>query len=393
MSSEHPARDPLAGRASRQVRARWLRRFGPWLTWTGALLAVLWLGPSVASSGVAPGMAERNEIALASPRTATVLAVDVRPGDKVAKGQVLARLDTTSIDAELAVAKAELKKLELEISAQGTSLRVGALQTAERLASEAESAALTVTQLEAETERNRSELDQLDEQIARQQKLVAERLASAATLNELKLRRSALARAVVESKNTLRQARDNAKAARGRLSQWRKDAPEHDATVNTGPDARIAPFLAAVEAQSARCEQLQEVRARMTLVAPFAARVSAILLHPGDTALEGTQVLSVLDDQPRQVIAYVDQMWAARVRVGDHARLRPSDRSGPARSGHVIALGASVSEIPPRFRPIPDQPAFGREVFVALEPDEGQALLPGQAFDVTFRRAVQGDPS
>jgi len=372
------------------VRLRRLTRtYLPWVTWVVAAAVTMWLGRNITGVGIAPGIAEIKQVVLSSPSAARILTEEVSPGDQVKAGQVLVTLDVSGIEAELAVAKAELERQKLEVNAEGASLRVGALETSERLAGDAERAALTVAQLEAAEQRDRSELTQLDEQIARQRRLVDEKLASADTLNQLKLRRAALAREVEEYARTLDKARAHSRAAAKRLAEWQSGKRDQKSSVDPSLEQRLAPYRAAVQAQKERVAQLEMMRAGLTIKAPFAGRVGQLLLRAGDTATAGAGVLTLVDENPRQVIAYVDQMWANRVRVGDQAQLTPSNRSGPRRSGHVLGVGASFSELPIRFRPVPTQPSFCREVYIQLDEIAEGPPLTGQTIDVTFRRAPQ----
>ena len=381
MNSEQTAR---SGVARRQTR-RWLRERSPWIAWLVSLVVIVWLGLSVSGGGMAPAVAEVRQVALASPRTARVAAVSVVPGDAVTAEQVLVQMDTSEIDAELAVARAELERLRLEIAAQGISLKEDALETVERLSSEAESTSLALAQIEAAEQRDRSELTQLDEQIGRQQRLVDEKLAAADALNELKLRRSALARTVEEYQRTVGQARARSQAAAQRLAEWRAGKRVGPAAQDSSLEQRLAPYRAAVDSQQERIRQIERTRTRLTLTAPFAGRVGEILLRAGDTAPANATVLTVVDNDPRNAIAYVEQMSAHRVQVGDIALLRPSDGSGPRRSGHVTAVAASISETPMRFRLVPSYPSYCRAVYIALDLLDVPPL-PGQAFDVSFRR-------
>ncbi|MBI5547986.1 MAG: HlyD family secretion protein, partial [Deltaproteobacteria bacterium] len=151
-------------------------------------------------------------------------------------------------------------------------------------------------------------------------------------------------------------------------------------------DSQLAPLRAAAEAQKERCRQLELLLGRLTLTAPFDGRVGEVLALAGDIAREGLPVVTVVDDHPRSAIAYVDQRWSGRVQIGDAVSLAPSDRSGPPRAGKVVALGAAIAEAPLRFRLVPTEPLFCREVFIALDEP---APLPGQAFNATFRRTAQ----
>lgn len=372
MSSE-PA--PERRRALSRAARRRLSSTLPWLTWTLALVGALWLGRGVLPSGVAPAEAERLLVVLSSPRTATVGDVAVSPGDRVEAGAVLATLDPSELDLEIAVAEGELERMRLEVRAEGTSLQVEQLETRERLASDAERAAVDAARLEAEVGRDRAELSALEEQLARQRKLVDEGLASGTALDELELRRAALARKVSEYETLLRRARDHHVAARARLAEWERtgdaDAP------------RTAPLVAAVKAQEDRVKALRAGREKLTLRAPMAARVSAVHEAPGGVAVEGEPVVTLLDERPTRVIAWLPEDRARVVDVGDIARLTPSDRASAERHGRVVALGPGLEDLPARFRQIPQQPELARAVYIELDAG-GPAPLPGQAFDARF---------
>lgn len=371
MSSE-----PTTSRSGLSRQAR--RRLGaslPWLTWTAALGVALWLGGGVLPSGIAPAEAERVVVVLSSPRTAAVTSLAVAPGDRVEAGAVVATLDPSDLDLEIAVAEGELERMRLEVNAEGTSLHVEQLETRERLASDAEKAAVEAARLEAEVGRDRAELSTIEEQLARQRKLVDEGIASGANLDDLEVRRAALAKKVSEYERLLRRARDHLGAARARLAEWER-------TGDAGAP-RTAPLVAAVKAQEDRVKALEAARDKLTLRAPVAARVQAVHEVPGGVAVEGGPVVTLLDERPRRVIAWLPEDRARLVEVGDVARLAPSDRVGAVRHGRVVALGPGLEDMPIRFRQIPQEPELARAVYIELD-DQEAPPLPGQAFDARF---------
>ena len=369
-----------------------MQRYAPWITWTAALAVTVWLGRDIVQANVAPGMARLHVVTLASPQMARVLAIEVAPGDRVTVGQVLARLETSSIEADLAVARADLERLRLDVVAERTSLQTEAAKTAAQLSDDAERAALTLAQIQLEVVRDQAELEQLDEQITQQTRIVEQRLASASTLNTLKLRRASLARKVKGYRRTLREARRHAQAGVERKGRHAETTGGGTDTTGVDLTARVAPHQAAVIAQAARIEQLEALRRGLTLTAPLAGRVGQVLLHEGDTAGAGAGVITIVDDRPTQAVAFVDQVWAHKIRPGQRARLRPSDGSKPRRLGRVIGFGPAISEIPIRFRPIPNQPAFGREIYIQLHKVADAPPLPGQAFDIVFEAPTRDPP-
>jgi multidrug resistance efflux pump len=339
---------------------------------------------------VAPAMAEKRKASLAALRDARVASIDIKRGDRVKAVQVLVRLDPSEIDAELAVARAELERLTLEIDSRSALLGDERLATADRLSSQAERASLELARLEADQKRDRSELEQVDEQIERERKLVDEKISSAETLNRLLLLRSALSKKVSESEATLREAKAHRDAAARRLEEWQKSGP-----VTPVSDPRlstlIAPRQAAVTVQRERCRRLELQRDTLELKAPFDGQVSEIAIFPGEVARSGQPIVTLVAERPTMAIAYLDQAWALKVRPGDEVTLVSPDRTGPVRKGRVASLGPDIVELPERFRPLPDRPAFAREVHVELDPS-AEPPLPGQAFAASFRSGKSASP-
>jgi len=358
------------------------RRALPWVVWGAAALAAIPLALHVSGFGVAPAVSEVRKVTLGSPRTVRVAAVLAMPGDVVKAGQVLVRLDATDVNVDIEIARAELERLEFEVSSREVSLRDTRSETASRLASEAERSALDASRLNAEDERDRSELAQLDEQITREQKLVDEGLTRSDNLNALKLRRAALGKKVQEFGRAVTEARRAASGSAKRLGDWR-GAPGSGGNTGSAIDRQLAPARAAVAAQTERVKQLELVKERLELRAPSDGKVAEVFAHADEMVAAGAPVISVLDDHPRRAIAYVDQRWASRIRPGDRVRLLPSDHSAPPSGGTVKSVGAAITELPVRFRLIPTEPLFGREAFIDLD---APAALPGQAFSATFHR-------
>lgn len=365
-----------------------VRRFLPWGLWALALAVVLALGFKTSGLGTSPAVLEIRSVAVKCPRTRHRLKVEavlVAPGDSVKAGQVLARMDPSEVDADLAVARAMAQELELQVASLRVKLHDDRARTADQLAFDAEKSALEFARVVSETERDRSELTQLDESLAQEQQLVREKLANFERLNELKLKRAALSRKVEEYRATVEKARAGADGSARRLDRWRKAVLGTSAESASRVLDQLAPARAAAEAQRERVRREELFRGQLELKAPFDGRIGEVFLRPGDVASSVDQaVLTVVDDRPSTAIAYVDQRWANRIKVGDRAELIPRDRSGPPRVGRVTAVAPSIGELPERFWHFPNLREYGRNVFIKLE---AAASLPGQAFDVRFQAA------
>jgi RND family efflux transporter MFP subunit len=156
-------RTPPPGRPFKKSRG--LRRIVTWLVVVGILLGGLllfksWWYPGVAvqlatASLISPAQASavltasgyvvaRRKAAVASKGTGRLVRLDVEEGDKVKKGQVIARLENADVAAALArarenrrLAQADLKDAKVSLERQRVLLREGVVAQAEYDAAEA----------------------------------------------------------------------------------------------------------------------------------------------------------------------------------------------------------------------------------------------------------------
>ncbi len=360
-------------RSSGRIRSPALRRCLPWALYSAAFAAVIVLAWTASGLGATPAVAEARRVTLGCPRTPHRLWVKevlVSPGQAVVAGQVLARMDPGEMDLELAIARRKVEQLEL-----------ATLMAGHRLAFESERTSVDLGKLAAEEQHDRSELAQIETTIDQEAALVSDRLTDFERLNELKRRRAGLLGRTRELKLAVAQARRGTSAASDRLSQWRNASGAGPKPAPSRPSDPTAPARAAAEAQRDHVRSLEALREKLELKAPFAGRVDAVLLRPGEIASDDGAVVTVVEERPDSAIAYVDERWATRIHVGDRARLSPRDRSGPPVHGRIAALGPSISELPARFWLIPSQRRYGRAVYVRLDEP---AFLPGQTLEVTF---------
>lgn len=382
--------DPLR---NSKTASRTFRKIGPWLAWGAAVAVAIAMHVMSSGLGTAPAAADTRQVSLSAMGTARVLSVEVTLGQRVTEGQLLVKLDPAETDALLAVAKAGLAVAEAEVNARRAALSASNAKTADKEAVEAEKASLALAQLESVEKSDRSKLEQLDEQIARETKLVESQLSATSTLNSLKLARAALGQTVESYKVTLKTSRDNQASAERRLAEWRAQGHRPAAeAMDPRVEAQLQPARAAVLKAKEELGLAERRAAQLDLRAPFDGTIGAVLLRAGDTVREGRPVITLVDDQPTTAIAYVDQTWAGEVKVGDEVTLEPLDKSGHARKGRVTALGPGIIQTPMRFQANPDKLVFSREAWVKVEADGGP-LMPGQAFKADFSRGSAPVPS
>jgi multidrug resistance efflux pump len=367
-----------------------LRRLLPWALWGLAAAIGIPMAISQAGIGSSPAIVEPRLATLAPMRTDHRLRVRkilVKPGQRVQAGELLVQMDTTELDADLAVAQAKLAYVEITAGWQQMRMQDDRARTSHELAATAERAAVDVARIIAEAERDRSELAQLDQNLAIEQKLVGEQLASADRLKAMKLQRAA-AKKVEEYKAAVAQARKSASGTTQRLGQWRQTVKQPKPAATPAQPTQEDARAAAGELQRKEIARLELLRKFHEIRAPFDGRVGDILLRVGELSADpASPVLTVVEERSRSAIAYVRQEHANDVHMGDLVKLVPRDLSGPPLTGRVIALAPSITEIPARFRRLPNIAEFGRNVYIQLD---APANLPGQAFDAVFRRGSGG---
>jgi multidrug resistance efflux pump len=373
-----------------------LRRALPWALWALAAAIGIPLAISQAGIGSSPAIVEARVASLAPMRTDHRLRVSkilVVPGQRVKMGELLAQMDTAEIEADLAVAQAKLAYVEIIAGWQDMRMEDDRARTSHALAAMAERAAVDVARIVAEAERDRSELAQLEANLALEEKLVGDQLANADRLKAMRVQRAALAQKVEEYKTAVAQARKSASGSTQRLGEWRKVTKkgakkEQTAALATTQAMQADARAAAGELQRKEIARLERLRGFHEIRAPFDGWVGEILLREGELSADpASPVITVVEEQSRKAIAYLRQNAAQQVQVGDRAKLVPRDLSGPALTGRVIALAPSMTELPLRFRKLPNLVEFGRNVYIALD---APASLPGLAYDAVFNRPRGG---
>ncbi|MGL6133018.1 MAG: HlyD family secretion protein, partial [Prochlorococcaceae cyanobacterium] len=274
----------------------------------------LWLrlrnqqGPPVFASG--NGRLEAVEVDVATRSAGRLLRVEVQEGDPVQAGQVLARMDTASLEAQLLEARAELLREQTRIA------------TARSLVEQREAQRRAASQV---IEQRLAERDLAELRFQRSSQLV---------------RSGALAREVFDND------RSRLAAAEAALSQAQADTAAGRAAVAAAA-GEVRAAEAAVEAARARIQRLQSDIDDALLTAPISGRVQIRIAEPGEVLAAGGRVLNLLDLSDLHMTFFLPTREAGRLRLGAEARLildAAPDLVIPARITYV----ASGSQFTPR---------------------------------------------
>ena len=265
----------------------WLRR--------GALLAVALVAALLAWKTLRPasndgsfvkgnGRIEAVEVDVAAKLAGRVAEILVNEGDFVKAGDVIARMDTRALDAQLAQARAQVANAR---SAKQTALA----QLAQRGADATMADALRV--------QRESELDVARRTRARSQALLADRATSAQQADEdaARARNAEASVAVAQAQITA------AKAAIG------------------AAEAQVAQAQAGIDAAVAVVERLATELEDGVLRAPRSGRVQYRVVQPGEVVGGGGKVVSLVDIADVYMTFFLPEVAAGRVALGSEVRI------------------------------------------------------------------------
>lgn len=308
------------------------------------------------------GFAQGVPQAVSAPEAARVAAVHVAVGSDVEPGQLIASLDTSVIDAEIAIAQAEKGRLEASLRSEQTSL--GRRLDVDRDALERE-----VAKEREEEKRFAAEASALQAEIDRVAKLVDSHQAVASDLAQMKLRHAQLQSILAEKPRTIGVLSKQLAAA----GQRKQEAVD--------PSSATKRVDAEVLVLQRRIELLEKRRSSYMLRANQRGKVAALDKQPGETANVGDSVVKLVTTTNR-VSVCVPEGRALGVREGESARLWVRGQRGAPLTGKTVALGAIVSELPSRCWPSPTVRTWGREAIVEL--DTNMDIVAGEGFTVAF---------
>lgn len=321
----------------------------------------------------AVGFAEAQAVEIAPMEAARVAAVRVGAGQHVEAGQVVAQLDTTTVDREIAVATAELLELEATLHAEVAAARKDALLDARAFAEDVDGVESALAEARQTAEVARATAEQLRPTLARQRALVEGGLATRELLGDLELK-------LAEAEAELR-----ASEALVAVLEGQRGASARRQGVYQGLDQDAAePIRRSIEVVSRQIELLEARREGLTLRAPTSGLVSLVLRPAGEVVAAGESVLLVVADRVASAVACVKESDGIGLSVGMEARVWPAGSTGEGRRAVLASLGPMMLALPPECPSAGVLPVRGR--LATLRLDDVAGIVPGQSLHVRFSR-------
>jgi len=256
------------------------------------------------------GRIEATEIDIAAKLAGRIKEILVNEADFVEAGQVLARMDVQTLEAELAQAQAQVRRAQ---SAKTTAVSV---------VGQRRSARATAIAVVAQRE---SELAFAEQEFERADVLVAQGFMA---------------------KQKLDDGRAKLNGARAALEAARSQVLETESAIGAAA-SQVVEAQSAIEAALATVERLNSEIGDATLKAPRGGRVEYRMAQPGEVIAAGGKILTVLDLGEVYMTFFLPETVAGRVAMGAEARIvldAAPQRPVPAR----ISFVASEAQFTPK---------------------------------------------
>ncbi len=283
-----------------------------------------------------------------------VESIPVREGDRVTKGQLLARLDAREREAQLAQARANLEQAREALKEAEANLRA---------------VLPTVGGAGADIARAQATLDEAEENFTRTRQLVE---GSAATPQQLDSARARL----LEARAALQSLTAAGATARGKVG----------AAMATVSNVRAAVGVAEASVQVAGVQLAQA-----SVLCPFDGLVVERDLEEGEWAVPGTPVVTVENHERLWVRLDVEETRLGGLALGQEVLVKVLALPDRTFRGHVTELGAqgdfAVNRDVKRGRP--DIRTF--RVRVAMD-ERSADLRPGMTAEVSIRPGAPAAP-
>ncbi|MBS1190872.1 MAG: HlyD family secretion protein [Rhodocyclaceae bacterium] len=269
------------------LNRKWLFRIGLLAAAVVAgFLAWQILQPKRLPSGLASGNGriEAVEIDIAARTSGRIKDVLVNEGDFIQSGQVLARMDTQTLEAQRREAEAQLERARIGVGTARSTVQQGA--------AEKEAAQAMVRQRQAE-------LDAAQQRLKRTEQLATKGMATLQGLDDDRAR---------------------VQAARAGVAAAKAQVAAAEAAVGTAR-SQVVSAQAAVAAAQASIERITADIDDSVLKSPRDGRVQYRVVQPGEVVSAGGKVLNLIDLSDVYMTFFLPTRVAGRVALGAEARL------------------------------------------------------------------------
>lgn len=291
----------------------------------------------------ASGHVEATDVQVAAEVGGRLVELKVAEGDRVSAGDLIARLDVTSVNLALRRARAERDQMD----AQLRLLRAGSRAEDIRLAESQVAAA------EADVAAARAELDAAAADFDRFDSLLRSNSGSQKQRDDAAARRDV-------ARERLRGAEQRVRGANDSLARLRAGARREE----------IDAARARVEAADAQIATLEQNLADAAVTSPVSGLVTQKLADVGELLVPRAPIVVVTDLDHAWANVYIDEPAVPRVRLGQQATVS-TDAGGPAIPGTVTFISSKAEFTPRNVQTAEERSKLVYRIKVSVDNREG----------------------
>jgi multidrug resistance efflux pump len=371
---------------------RRIARNWPFLLWLGVLVFIMAVYSRNQQFGRMAGTVEIIGEEIVPPEAARLVSLHVVVGQSVTNGQIVAQMDTGSVDAQMRVDEATLRDARDAFSLDQRAM-VAAIEKSEAAVKDAEATLKTQQMLQ---ERDAAEVAELRRELKRREDLLVKRLIDEISVNELRPPIASLEQGLTSYPKLIeicRQALKSAEKHRDAMQACLR--MDQDGSLSGAISNKAVTSLSIVEATR---DQTRQRKQSFTLRSSRAGIVSRIYIFPGNVVPAGIPIMHIVEPHPTTVVGFSPELSPLSLKVGQDVLIwrqnEPAFLQGSEPSLIVPAVVESVSTaveaFPARINPIQVQvqggePLRGRRIIFRFkgEHDFGaRAFNPGETVEI-----------
>lgn len=359
-----------------RVRLWRLRQNWPVLVWVLVLGLTFVLFVRSSQFGEMVGVVETIAEPVAPLETARLNAILVRVGQRVKAGDVIAQMDTTLVDAELALEKATMTVQQGTLQSYQTATH----SLLRQFDTAIEDLLASLKEQEMLQKRDTAELAELKKIQAQRDDLFRRKLITEVDANELRPQIAGLETSVAaypEMVSALKLRLERARNGRAALGETLKVGDGGD-VLGAIADANRSQ----AEVLKTTVEMRELERKSYTLRATRDGIVSEIFKVAGDVVSSGTPVVKIVAERPGAVIAFLPEAHLASLSLGETVYVFRQYGTSVFVPAVVETIAPELDTMPMRISPIQGQLQRGRRVVLNLQGPRAGDFVPGETVQV-----------
>ena len=370
----------------------------PILVWLAAVACVVMLFRHRTQRFEVLGIAQGRVHQISAPVDGSLKMVSVELFEDVSKGQTLAALDDTQLNAQIATIGAEIEHLTSQLATIGdTMLAEAANLENDRVASQrrfnvdVENARLRILELKALIETDKVTAADLAVEVKIAAELLEKDAIAPYELQKAQALYNVVAKRIEENQHLLAQAKQDLEQARQRRDEFAQRQPVHPSV-----DSALETIRKQIAVQEKLIDELSAQRQALRITSPVDGMViqiqiranqaamrrpgENILRKPGEVVMAGAPILVVAEKEPTEIVAYISQEQLAKVKETMIVQLVKSTEPAQIANSQVTRLGPTMELMPQQLWRNPNIGQWGRPILIKIPP--GLKLLPGETIGI-----------